>query len=481
VKTLFQRGIQTCIYLVLILFLALPLAPVHAEAITITANQATLHFPDRIKFDLSANSPADIESATLIYGTSSDFLCAANSARQDIPFAPTPRVYLTWTWDLTLSGILPPGTDIWWQWEVHDAEGATTLTEVKKFTIEDPAFKWQKLQQGNVTVYWEKGSDSFGAFLLNETVTSLPRLAAASGIQYSGKVRLMVYPSAKEVLDAAPRLPDWIGGVTFPEYGTVMVGIGPGETQWAEAVIPHELEHLVTSRRIFNCQGSDLPTWLSEGLATFAEGPASFRDKDLVMKALEQDNLSQLVLLKKGFSSDAAIASQDYAQSGMVVAYLIDTYGAQKMDKLLGLFQAGAPLDAALSEVYGIDTQGIDDAWRTSLGYGPEPGEATSVQVITATPVTIPTLALWTAEVAQAEVTNTPAPTRTRLAASPAATLADSGFTATASTVAPAAGPAPASNHNPLPGYALGAGLVAGLAALVSLFIILRYKMHKGG
>ena len=479
-QTSFHCAIKTCIYLVLMLFLALPLSPVHAEAITITANHATLDYPDSIKFDLSANSPADIESATLIYGTSSDFLCAANSARQDIPFSPTPRVYLAWTWDLNLSGILPPGTEIWWQWEVHDASGATTLTEVQKFTIEDPAFNWQKLQQGNVTVYWGKGSDVFGAFLLNETVTSLLRLAAANGIRYSGKIRLMVYPSAKEVLDAAPRLPDWIGGITFPEYGTVMVGIGPGETQWAQAVIPHELQHLVTSRRIFNCQGNDLPTWLSEGLATFAEGPANFRDKDLVMKALEQNTLSDLVLLKKGFSSDAAIAAQDYAQSGMAVAYLIDTYGPQKIDKVLGLFQANASLDSALSEVYGMDTQGIDDAWRASLGYGPGsgPGGTTLSQAITATPTVIPTLALWTAEVAQAKAmptpTLSPAPSRTRLAATEA-TRPAAGITVTAGTAAPA------STQNRLPGWALGAGLVAGAAALAALFIILRNKMYKGG
>ena len=144
-QTSFQRGVKTCIYLLLIILLALPLAPVHADTITITGNDAILDYPDSIKFDLSVNSPGDIESATLIYGTSADFLCAANSARQDIPFSPTPMVYLTWTWDLNLSGILPPGAEIWWQWEVHDASGATTLTEVKKFIIEDPAFTWQKL------------------------------------------------------------------------------------------------------------------------------------------------------------------------------------------------------------------------------------------------------------------------------------------------------------------------------------------------
>ena len=117
------------------------------------------------------NSQADIDHVTLIYGTSADFLCASTSARQDIPFTLTPMIYMMWTWDLNLSGILPLGSEIWWQWELHDASGATTLTDVKKLTIEDPALHWQKLQQGNVTVYWGEGDASFGSFILNETVT----------------------------------------------------------------------------------------------------------------------------------------------------------------------------------------------------------------------------------------------------------------------------------------------------------------------
>jgi len=480
VQTLFHRAEKTCIYLAIFLFLAIPLTPVQADAITISGNHAVLTFPDSIKFDLSANSPADIDSVTLIYGTSADFLCASNSARQDIPFTPTPMVYATWTWDLNLGGILPPGAEIWWQWEVHDASGATTLTEVKKFTVEDPAFNWQKLQQGNVTIYWGKGPDSFGAFLLNETVNSLPRLAAASGIQYTGKVRLMVYPSSKEVLNAAPSLPDWIGGVTFPEYGTIMVGIGPDQTEWAQTVIPHELEHLVTSAQVFNCAGNDLPTWLSEGLSTFVEGPVNFRDKDMVMTALQQKNLIPLILLKNGFSSDSAIAAQDYAESDMVVTYLIDSYGPKKMDNVLGLFQKGDQLDAALSQVYGHDTQGIDDAWRASLGFVPEPGASAPAADFTATPMVIPTLALWTAEVAQAEVpstsTITPAPTGTRPAATPAATQAMPVFTKNASS-----SPAPGRDQQRLPGWMMGAGLVAGLAVLAALLIMIRHNRQTGG
>ena len=473
-RTSFQRGMKYSLYLVLIVFLALPVSQVQATSIAITGNNATLNFPNSIKFDLSANSQATIDHVTLIYGTSADFLCAPTSARQDISFTPTGIVYLMWTWDLSLGGILPPGAEIWWQWELHDTSGSTLLTEVKKFTIEDSSQRWQKLQQGNVTVYWGKGDDNFGDFILNETVKSLPRLAAASGINYTGKVRLMVYPSPQEVLDAAPRLPDWIGGVTFPEFGTVMVGIGPREYEWAQSVLPHELAHLVTTRRIFNCQGTDLPTWLSEGLAVFAEGPTLYSDKELVIKTLKQNNLTELVLLKEGFSPDSVTTAQDYAESGMVVTYLINTFGPQMMDKVLGLFQAGTPLDTALIQVYGLDTQGIDDAWRNSLGFGPLPGESSPQVISTPSPFVIPTLALWTAIIPKTANTATPPPSPTVL--SPSLTPLVYKITETLLST-----PRPANIGSFFPGWAVEISLLASIGLLVTLILIYRLKMRKGG
>ena len=468
-----QRGMDCSLCLVVILYLIFPVSQAQADSITIVGNDANINFPNDIVFAVSANSPAIIDRATLIYGASADFLCASDSARQDISFTPSAIVYLKWTWDLNLSGILPPGANIWWQWELHDVSGATMLTEVKNFTVEDPTINWQKLQQGNVSVYWGKGDASFGAFLLDETVTSLPRLAAASGIHYTGKVRLMVYPSAQEMIDAAPRLPDWSGGVTFPEYGTVMVGIGPGEYDWARQVIPHELAHLVTSRRIFNCQGNDLPTWLSEGLSVFAQGPTSYTDKELVTKALEQKNLTGLVFLKEGFSSDAEVTAQDYAESGMVVTYLIKTYGPEKMDKVLGLFQAGTLLDPALLQVYGLDTQGIDDAWRNSLGYGPAPGDFAPTTAAAPSPVVIPTLALWTAVIPQATGTTMPASTRTEMPPSltPTATM----ITATMMSTA-----VPLNPEGVSPTRTMEAGALACLGLVAALILFLRLRIHKG-
>ncbi len=50
------------------------------------------------------------------------------------------------------------------------------------------------------------------------------------------------------------------------------------------------------------------------------------------------------------------------------MAYLIDTYGWEKMRQLLAVFQEGSTYDDALVRVYGVDMGELDEEWRASLG-----------------------------------------------------------------------------------------------------------------
>lgn len=97
----------------------------------------------------------------------------------------------------------------------------------------------------------------------------------------------------------------------------------------------------------------------------------------------------------------------------MIVAYLIKTYGPAKMDKVLGLFQTDTPLDSAMVQVYNLDTQGIDETWRASLGFGPGPNVGIPTAALTPTPVVIPTLVVWTAIISQPTEPSTPSPINT--------------------------------------------------------------------
>ena len=57
-----------------------------------------------------------------------------------------------------------------------------------------------------------------------------------------------------------------------------------------------------------------------------------------------------------------------------VVDFMIHQYGRQKMTALLLQLRDGATADEALKAVYGFDVDGLEAAWRASVGARPGPG-----------------------------------------------------------------------------------------------------------
>jgi hypothetical protein len=358
---------------------------------TIQQNEATLDFPTSITFSIRADNPAGISKVTLIYGTDAQ-LCLAGDTRHDSPFQGDPQVDTSWTWDLARSGTLPPGVEIHWQWEIVDSSGGSRLTDRESLVVSDPNYTWQTVTAGDLRVDYADGAPGFGQMVTATASGSLRTIARQIGVQAPSGIHIVVYPSAQDLVDATVGMPDWIGGVAFPEYNVVLMGIAPEETDWAAHVIPHELTHLVVHRRILNCQGATLPTWLDEGLAVASEGTAPAESAELVTDALQKDNAPALVRLKDGFPGSASIVSEEYAQSGMIAQWLLATYGPEKMDKLLASIHSGVLIEDAFQQVYGTDTGGLDASWRTSLGFTAE--QAAPQEQPTQVELAIPTLAL---------------------------------------------------------------------------------------
>ena len=382
--------------------------PAQAQGgIQIQTDEATPNFPGSIDFHLVANSRAAIDSVVLHYGTNGR-TCQSGEARQVVDFDHGPTVDTHWAWELKRSGSLPPGVQVWWQWEIHDASGAQITTEKQSLRVEDARYSWRTLTCNHLTLIWSEGDNAFGAALMDEAQRSLDRLATDMGVRPPGDVWITVYPTAEDIRGAILHQPEWTGGLAFPEYGSVVMGILPGEDEWAAQVIPHELAHLVVGALVFNCLGVDLPTWLDEGLARYSEGAWPNDERD-VRQALDQNALPPLRTLANGFPADEDRARLAYAQSGQIVQFMIQTYGPDKMSALLAAMQSGKKIDPALREGYSFDTDGLDAAWRISMGAAALPTvQPTSTASVERTPV--PTFALWTAVPVAAAATPTASP-----------------------------------------------------------------------
>jgi hypothetical protein len=466
----YQGG--TCLLLFVLLFSLLPAQRGNAQsAVSIIKSQIISDYPEKLTFQLSARSTDAIQSITLIYWTNIHS-CQPAVAYQELDFESDDEVETEWGLDFSEVGIYPPGAWLTWQWQITDAAGNTLLTEEKTYFIVDTRYAWHSLNSGPITIQWYRGTTAFGQALLNIASQALERLIEQAGITPPEQIWITVYPEASEVQEVAIRSSEWVGGIAFPEYQSIIAAIAPDELDWAATLLPHELAHLTTDFIVFNCHGGRLPTWLSEGLAVVTEGNLEHTYQGLILSALEAGDLPPLRTLVYGFSPYSDEAIRSYGHSGMVVAYLLEQYGPTYMADLLAAIQSGLTADEALLSVYQLDTDGLDAAWRVSLGFEPQPTRPVS----NITPTQIPTLALWTAVV---QPSATPSPSAT-LTSTP---------TRTATPETPQ--PGPISSLEPTqtsPGESpaqtpvlLWIGIIAGIGLLMGalLMIFLRSRRKK--
>lgn len=377
------------------------------SAITVQQDQVKSNYPSSLTFQLTASSEAEIQEVTLLY-RANGATCQPAQAQQEVDITQATSIEAEWEWDFTRSGILPPGAIVYWQWEIIDAAGNTLLTEEQNYLVNDTRHDWKLLSNDQLSLQWYQGSQSFGQSLQTIAIHALERLADEAGVNPTGTIWITVYPTSSELKEVDIHTQEWAGGIAYPEFNSTIMSIATSELDWAESVIPHELAHLVTEAVVFNCKGMWVPTWLNEGIAMFSEGEMASYFTDMVMDALEAGELPPLRTLESGFSSDSEAANLSYGQSGMIVTYMIDTYGAEKMADLLSAISSGNKIDKALQAAYKMDTDGIESGWRVSLGFAPQPTRAPTNANRTA----VPTLALFTSAV-KPSATPTPQPSLT--------------------------------------------------------------------
>ena len=350
--------------LVICLFLVL-LSPVSVQAgdgLTVLDSSADVDFPSRLNFYLSAESDFDITDIRLHYRVDRRDHVQVTSEVY-IEFVPATTVEAEWTWDMRRTGGLPPGSSVEYWWTVEDEQGGRIETEPARVRIDDTRYPWQSLTGGEVTLCWYKGDNSFAQELMAAAQQALSRLAEYAGAEPEEPVKIYIYANARDLRGSMIFPQEWTGGVAFTRYGIIAIGIAPNNIDWGIRTIAHELTHLVIHQMTFNPYG-DLPTWLDEGLAMYAEGKLESGFARILNEAAAEDTFISVRSLSSPFSAYAEESLLAYAQSYSLVEFLIDRHGQEKMFGLLNTFSQGSGYDEALAKVYGFDMDGLDTLWR---------------------------------------------------------------------------------------------------------------------
>ena len=339
-----------------------------SDDITVLENGATHSFAQRITFTLHVASDNNITEIYL-------FLRAKdNKEAQTIPLNITDaqrELKTEYKYNLRLNPLPPFATINYW-WQIEDADGDKLITEPEQFTYSDNRFKWEDQTADGITVHWieGRGDPAFVQMALDVSRNSVTDINAELKAPIPDPFDIYIYDTARS-LEAAMLLAgrNWVSGQAHPEIGAILVSIPleAGYTSRMKRYLPHEITHLLLYQAVTPTGYEYVPEWLDEGLATINEQLPTPEYTVALERAREEGELIPLKELCVPFSPNAQTATLAYAQSGSVVKFIRERYGAQGIRKLLAAYANGASCTSGVEEAFNISFNGLEMAWRASM------------------------------------------------------------------------------------------------------------------
>lgn len=252
--------------------------------------------------------------------------------------------------------------DFWWRL-VED--GVTIAQSAPERALwYDTRWQWQEQRSDQVRVHTYDHDATFARQILDSAQETVTALETRFGLAASAPLDVWVYPSLEDFRGAQqPNTRESVAGASFPGYALIVAVVPNGSTAEIGRVVLHEVSHQV----LYQATANPLtypPLWFDEGLATHFQVGGTDGYMDMVVRAYQEDALFQIASLDASFPYLPAQATLAYATSWSVVEYIERTFGDRGISNLIRAFATGAPYDQALTEALGVDSQGLDDAWR---------------------------------------------------------------------------------------------------------------------
>ena len=357
------------IALVLSLFFAFlfPIPPIYADGPTLST-ECSYTFSESLDFAMEAKVDVPIVEVILYYGQDGERL-----VRRIYPdFAPGRDLFVTYTEELE-SGQFAPGTRIRSWWRLRTAEGSILETPPKVFEYTDDNHDWQHLVGERADLFWYGADESAALGLSAKADSVISMLEKDVGVVIDDRARVYAYNSQQNMNRALSRRSEGYDdrvmtlGVAVSKDTLLLLSTHRD----AEMILAHELSHIVVGMATENPY-TDLPRWLDEGLAMYAEGEFPSDNRRALEKAVRDDNLLSIRSMSS-YSGQASRVDLFYGQVYSVIDFMLQEYGRESMQRLLAEFAKGARQEKALQETYGFDLDELDTRWRASLGLGPRP------------------------------------------------------------------------------------------------------------
>ena len=367
-----------------------------SSSIKVESQTDTVHYPDYIDFNLRAIDSSSTITKAFIHLDFND----RGFQEQYVVSPPNPasRVQLKWHHTTTGNGFYPQGTPVKYYWVIDDSAGNTFTSDTQSFVTVDTRFNWQSLTSGFVQVHWYQRDQTFGQFILNQTVNHITRIQKKLGTSLDHTINIWIYSSVDDFKGSLdPGAYEWVGGEARPGLNEAEFVVVDSSDERLVRDMPHELTHLVFHQIIK--YGINAPTWFDEGLAVENQ---LFHEQTMTLhfqEALQRHTLFRLSEIDAGFPQDAYKADLAYAQSWQLVNYMYKTFGQAKMTALIkSMGSISTDFNQDLQKTLGVDQDHLENQWRLSLHQSSILTAADQTSTDQPTPAPVPTPQLSTTD-----------------------------------------------------------------------------------
>ena len=342
-----------------------PSAAATGGGIEVVEDDHHVDFPTELSFTITAESVEDIVEVRLLYRTAGSQVWSY--AYADI--IPGKRVTSNLNLIVAGSAYLPPGVDVEYYYIITDAQGNTHTTDIQSVEYLDGRYQWDRTQVESLTLLHHGLSRSRVAAVSREVAQALSHIRGLLQLDNPQPIRGVIYNSTSEAQNAFPRQSQTItdahvfGGFAFPS-NSIFVGVG-----FQTRIITHESAHLLLDQAV-GPRALPMPSWLDEGFAGYVEPRSrAFSGRSLSGRGLPLRSMARV-------SGTPQSIGAFYQKAESVVAYMIQEFGVDAFQRLIGGLAQGHTMDQALTQAYGFDLSGLEARWSIDDGppSAPAPG-----------------------------------------------------------------------------------------------------------
>lgn len=231
---------------------------------------------------------------------------------------------------------------------------------------------WQSLSTPHFQILHREKDRGTAQRVAEASENALEYLQRTLGGRLGRKVDIYIATNEKTLLSLLPPgndIPDWIAGLAFPAQQKMILKswrMMRGREVQFETLFRHELTHILLYRLTGSGRRS-VPRWFEEGLAVYLSGESGFNQIPSLVLATTLNHLIPLQELAAGFPQESHAAHKAYAQSGNLIAYLVNQEGARSLRYLIEEIRRTGDFALAFEITFGKSIPTVEQEWQQYL------------------------------------------------------------------------------------------------------------------